>query len=152
MNAVEIDALDGGELDEAVALHVMEWRKERGYWVEPNRELGDNYGYAMGAILPPYHSNLADAFEMAQYLAERIFTRLSHEAGYINRHEVNALTLVQCSYRKVEGAWMAAFQTFSTWPEEFEPEHLKPYPYTALATTAPLAICRAALKAVLDAH
>lgn len=96
--------------------------------------------------IPFFSRNLEAAFSVAQRMAERIFREYS---GAIDDDELNSLTLAQCSSIEQEGAWFAAFQVFNPWPEDFEPENIAGLRAVALAPTAPLAICRAALKAVM---
>lgn len=168
----EIDTLEAGRpLDALIAEHVMEWHKRRGpaydydgpceahdILVPPQMtlaEIDDGYIWPPRGVIKPWYfckpwsNDLASAFAVAQHMAERLFRRVKGEPGYLDDTELNSLTLAQCSSLPSEGTWFAAFQVFDPWPEDFEPEHIRGLRAVALASTPMLAICRAALKAVM---
>lgn len=171
LSEAEIDKLEGRELDAAVAEHVLGWRKRRGpaydydgpceafdILVPPqitSAEFDDGFIWPPRGVVKPWYfckpwsTDLVAAFAVAQHMAERLFRRVPGEPGYLADSELNSLTLAQCSSLESDGTWFAAFQVFDPWPEDFEPEHIAGLRAVALARTAPLAICRAALKAVL---
>lgn len=147
----QIDALEGRELDAAVAEHVMGWGPplfEHEPWVRTPPEGSTGRREGRYYQVKNYSTDIAAAFQVAQHMAVRIFQGVRGEPGHIDSDEVNALTLAQCSSIEQDGAWMAAFRTFLEYPEDWEPENVDGLKYVALAPTASLAICRAALKAV----
>ena len=127
-----IDGMDGRALDWAIWAHVFQ--------KDPLKERQH---------IPFFSRNLEAAFSVAQRMAERLFFRVRGDPGHLDDDELNSLTLAQCSARETDGAWFAAFQVFNPWPEDFEPENIKGLRAVALGRTAPIAICRAALKAVM---
>lgn len=126
-----IDCLEGLALEASVDQHVMQ---------RVHRD---------GRLIPDYSTDLVQAFRVAQHMAVRLFQRCKGEQGHLDDDELNSLTLAQCSSIETDGAWFAAFQVFDPWPEDFEPEHIQGLRAVALARTPQVAICRAALKAVL---
>ena len=150
LTEAEIDKLEGRALDQAIAETVFERNRLLARFVDDMSEPQYHWGYPIGHdVAPTYSTDLVLAFQVAQHMAERIFRGVRGDPGHLDDDELNSLTLAQCSSLETDGAWMAAFQVFNPWPEDFEPEHVAGLRAVALARTAPLAICRAALKAVL---
>lgn len=168
----EIDALEGRELDAAVAEYVMGWRKRRGpaydydgpteahdILVPPNitnSQFDDGFIWPPRGVIPawvfckPWSTDLEAAFNVAQYMAERLFRYADDHPDYLDDTGLNALTLAQCSSIAGPCKWFAAFQVFDEGLADIEPEMVTKMRAAAMASTAPLAICRAALKAVLS--
>ena len=125
MNSADISNLEGRELDEAVAQHVMGWKiieakdLPRNHW--PWRKADGEYTYA----LPAYSTDLYAAWEVVEKMRE--YNMAFHAKGWIKTSGVEV--------------------RFSDWYAENGGNGKIAY---AIASTPERAICRAALRGVIE--
>lgn len=138
MDSKSVDRVDwstmeaGRELDALVAERVMGWtRPPRGRvtWTAP-----EGYGTSFGAV-PRYSTDIAAAWLVVEQTAALVVER--------DDYTFNHLTLCQLG---IQAGWAASYDTII---DDYEwHEHVERYPRSARSETAPLAICRAALRAL----
>lgn len=134
----------GREMRRAIAENVYKWKLEQNHgFAGGNFWVGDGclFGNRRESDLPEWDTDITAAWEVVEKISEMLFSeKLSISDGY------NYLTLSRLGYKT---GYAASFDCIfnDNWYED-----ITEYKFAARAETAPLAICCAALLAVMDAQ
>ena len=133
----EIMALEAGrELDALVAEKVMGWKWDKGNSLQ-HLLLGPDG--AIGAVI--FHDGIADDDGIVQPL----------DCPHYSTDIAAAWEVVEKLRRANDGEYLFTINDAGMWYAKFLDEHGEPVSRSGFCDTAPLAICRAGLLAVMEA-